>query len=78
MILRLVSHIVLMKEPVVRNLWGPFFGKTLWSYRGSKQPDKIVKSEGISGKKNPEMDEDFHIALKTGSTEESASNSCWD
>ena len=39
-------------------------GKTLGSYRGSKQPDKIVKFEGISDKKYPEMVEDFHITHK--------------
>lgn len=65
MILRLVSHIELMKEPVVKNLWGSFLEKTLGSYKGSKQQDKIIKfEEGISGKKYPNMEEDFHITHK--------------
>lgn len=54
-----------MKEPVVKNLWGSFLEKTLGSYKGSKQQDKIIKfEEGISGKKYPNMEEDFHITHK--------------
>lgn len=47
-----------MKEAgYVKNLWASFLDKTLWSCRGNKQPDKIVKFEGVSGKRYPEMEE---------------------
>ena len=58
MILGLVSHTDVMKEAgYVKNLWASFLDKTLWSCRGNKQPDKIVKFEGVSGKRYPEMEE---------------------
>lgn len=67
-----------------------FWIKLFEAAEGIKQPDKIVKFEGISGKRYPEVEEDFHITHKNApqktkkrkkkekEEEESASNICCD
>lgn len=53
--------------------------KMLWSSRGNKQPDEIVAFEGVSGRRGPEMEEDFHITHKNDpQKKESAANICQD
>lgn len=65
MSLGLVNNIeVIKKSGYMKNLWGSFLDKTLWNWRENKQPDKIVKFEEISDKRDPEMEEDLHNIRK--------------